>query len=177
MASDSSRKSAYLSPFFVALLALVAINIGAELFVFLGFMEIFLFALYFPFLEELFKFYVRMRRRSQTFCIIVCYAIAELVVAKIPIIQWNTPEELANQIFYSLIALNFHLSTAYVYDSNRLGRFEYIVLMAMIFIHALYNVIDLFLTSHVTLMMASVFLSFTPYLVLVLFHRLPLNQR
>ena len=116
----------------------------------------------FPFLEEIFKYVSTLKYRKGVFWIIIVFAISELTLVKIPIIVasssiWNGIEIL----IASLVAINFHFSTAVSYsraDNKRKSAICFIICLMM---HIVFNS-RIFIEGTRFRILASLIVSFAP---------------
>ena len=125
--------------------------------------------LFFPFFEELFKYFTAKRCIRYSFKLIFLFAIYELFLIKIPMLDWNFSfENLANFAF-TILAFNFHISTAFIYNRKEFFFAPITTLFAMIILHIAYNSFATFDVSLQNSLIVLLIFSLSPYIWLLRF--------
>lgn len=149
-------------------LAIIVISIIPYVppFIFLGDLVRYVFLV--PFLEESVKIAFALKYRTKSFSLILLFGICELCFIKIPVIIYaNSAIEAGLLILVSLIAFNFHVSTAFAYSRPRFSQVMFFVFLFCISTHALFNYMT-FLSFSWKYLVLSTLISVLPLLSLTL---------
>lgn len=164
MDTDRTQKVSLFTLYISPLLLMIFVSLIAGMIELFGAGEEIIAITVFPVAEEYFKYFYARRFRASAFKLVMVFAVYEFILVKCPLFFDLSPNEIFPLLIASLIALNFHVSTACIYKSNMLDRLPKSTLTIMVIAHGFYNAVaglDINIAAGIALILAA---SFVPYL-------------
>jgi hypothetical protein len=141
---------------------LIFLSFCFEFLVLFGLRESFYYLIFFPFFEEIFKYFYARRFRRASRNVIIALGAWEFLLVKVPLIDFSNFYDGSLIFLIAIVPLVFHVATAFAYSSRYFENLQKTFFFSILLLHIFYNSLDLFVEREVILFAVSIVFSMSP---------------